>query len=143
MNHVNCVFINEKVNKMANMNLCNEMQKSALKAAKDGNNILLTGQCGRGWHCLLECVYPNSKKKTKRHEFQIVANKRTGSCLLKYCMMMHADQTDLMCSAARLLEHTVMIFFRILLKYSLRSACCKPEDQWSCKRSPEICCIYQ
>ena len=44
----NSVFINEKVNKMANMNLCNEMQKSALKAAKDGHNILLSGQCGTG-----------------------------------------------------------------------------------------------
>ena len=23
------------------------------------------------------------------------------------------------------------------------SRCDKPEDQWSCKRSPEICCIYE
>ena len=31
----------------------------------------------------------------------------------------------------------------ILTNISGATACIKPEDQWSCKRSPEICCIYQ
>ena len=36
------------VNNMANTNLCNEKQKSALKTTKEGHNVLITGQCGTG-----------------------------------------------------------------------------------------------
>ena len=34
------------VNNMANMNLCNEKQKSALKTTKEGHNVLIKGQFG-------------------------------------------------------------------------------------------------
>ena len=44
-------------NNMANMNLCNEKQKSALKAAKEGHNVLITGQCGTGKTFLLRYWY--------------------------------------------------------------------------------------
>ena len=41
------------VNNMANMNLNNEKQKSALKTTKECHNVLITGQCGTGDNFLL------------------------------------------------------------------------------------------
>lgn len=63
------------VNKMANINLCNERQKSALNAAKEGHNVLITGQCGTGKTFLLRYMnrmysnveYPYPHRKGGRH----------------------------------------------------------------------------
>ena len=37
--------------------------------------------------------------------------------------------------------HAVMYFDVYIFKFTVTVQ--KPEDQWSCKRSPEISCIYQ
>ena len=36
-----------------------------------------------------------------------------------------------------------MVFLLTNVPQSVFRVKLKPEDQWSCKRSPEICCIYQ
>ena len=38
------------VNNMANMNLCNKKQKSALKTTKEGHNVVITGATGEQVH---------------------------------------------------------------------------------------------
>ena len=60
------------VNKMANINLCNEMQKYALNAAKGGHNVLITGQCGTGKTFLLRYMFSILTRigKGGRHSFQ-------------------------------------------------------------------------
>ena len=60
------------VNKVANINLCNERQKYALNAAKGGNNVLITGQCGTGKTFLLRYMFSIRTRigEGGRHSFQ-------------------------------------------------------------------------
>ena len=93
--------------------------------------------------------------QTKNLHVLILFSFQTCVCLFLFASMFSSHLSDvtlslfLSSSVLFILEfylilfQTFLKFLFVLIQIFLKDAGLLQEDQWSCKRSPEICCIYQ